>query len=392
MIRPYPVGEVVHDEDFSRLERQNIDVSAVTFLRCNFSYSTISDSILDGATFSHCPMDSVTIEHTSADDVGFESSDLQRARLRDVDVNGCRFRGGSLRNADLWLARFRNGEFRQTEMGWLTASGGSFDSVQFFDTELDGARFLSVGFRGASFENVQLPHSVWSDIKLEDSRWRNVDLRHASFFRVNCDGASFENCNVFGLGVCELAGQLRRESRLLCGEGPDPLLLNDLRFAPFLHELAYEDAFGRVVEALTAKFVLILGRFTDDRKPILDRLRRALRHFGYVPHLVDYDCKQSWLHVVKTAAMCSRFVIADLTEPRSVPAEVVEILRLRETLIVAPIVQAGYDEPPIFGELRATGQLLTKYEYRDADVLIRHLATAVIEPCETTIERMERAK
>jgi len=44
-----------------------------------------------------------------------------------------------------------------------------------------------------------------------------------------------------------------------------------------------------VIDAITSKVVLILGRFTDERKKVLDALRDELRKRNYLPILFDFD-------------------------------------------------------------------------------------------------------
>jgi len=68
-----------------------------------------------------------------------------------------------------------------------------------------------------------------------------------------------------------------------------------------------------------SKVVLILGRFSEERKPILDALREALRARRYVPILFDFSGPESrdTTETVTLLARMARFVVADLTDPGS---------------------------------------------------------------------------
>ena len=44
-----------------------------------------------------------------------------------------------------------------------------------------------------------------------------------------------------------------------------------------------------VIDTITSKLVLILGRFTPERKAILDALRDTLRERNYLPVVFDFD-------------------------------------------------------------------------------------------------------
>lgn len=66
-----------------------------------------------------------------------------------------------------------------------------------------------------------------------------------------------------------------------------------------------------------------LGRFTSKRKAIVDALRDELRTYRYFPILFDSEKpgSQDLTEKVSTLADLSRFIIADLTDPNSIPYE-----------------------------------------------------------------------
>ena len=80
------------------------------------------------------------------------------------------------------------------------------------------------------------------------------------------------------------------------------------------------DKIRNVIDSITAKTVLILGRFTEERKCVLDSLRENLRCRGYVPILFDFDkpASKDVTGTVETLARMVRFIIADLTDPSSI--------------------------------------------------------------------------
>ena len=69
--------------------------------------------------------------------------------------------------------------------------------------------------------------------------------------------------------------------------------------------------------------MLLLGRFTEGRIAVLDRLREELRKRGYLPIVFNFDKPETkdFTETVRLLAGLSRFVIADVTDPQSVPAE-----------------------------------------------------------------------
>ena len=66
-----------------------------------------------------------------------------------------------------------------------------------------------------------------------------------------------------------------------------------------------------------------LGRFTEGRTVVLERLRDELRKRDYVPIVFNFDKPETkdFTETVRLLAGLSRFVIADVTNPKSAPLE-----------------------------------------------------------------------
>src|SRR4029077_11573047 len=92
----------------------------------------------------------------------------------------------------------------------------------------------------------------------------------------------------------------------------------------------------QVIDTITSKVVLILGRFTEERKRVLDAIREELRKHDYIPVLFDFDkpATKDLHETITTLARMSRFVIADITDAKSIPQELVSIVEQLPSLPV----------------------------------------------------------
>jgi hypothetical protein len=88
--------------------------------------------------------------------------------------------------------------------------------------------------------------------------------------------------------------------------------------------------------------VLLLGRFTAGRIEILERLRAKLRELGFVPMVLNFDKPETndFTETVRLLAGLSRFVIADITNPRSAPLELHAIVP-NCMIPLVPIIEEG---------------------------------------------------
>jgi hypothetical protein len=121
-----------------------------------------------------------------------------------------------------------------------------------------------------------------------------------------------------------------------------------------------------VIDTITSKVVLILGRFTPERKVVLDAIRDELRKRDYLPVLFDFDkpTSKDLTGTIATLANMARFIIADLTDPSSVPHELASLVP-RTMVPVQAIILKGRREYAMFPDLiRRYNWVLQPYHYR----------------------------
>src|SRR5215204_3022669 len=107
------------------------------------------------------------------------------------------------------------------------------------------------------------------------------------------------------------------------------------------------------IDTITSKAVLILGRFSDERKAVLDAVRDKLRNHGYLPILFDFEgpTSQNTTATVSTLARLARFIIADLTDPSSIPYELGRIVP-NTKVPVQPLLLSAQREFSMFSNLQ----------------------------------------
>jgi hypothetical protein len=167
--------------------------------------------------------------------------------------------------------------------------------------------------------------------------------------------------------------------------------VDDLEVAQFVYLLLHNEKIRNVIDTVGKKGVLLLGRFTEGRIAVLERLRDELRKRGYLPIVFNFDKPETkdFTETVRLLAGLSKFVIADLTSPKSAPYELGAIVS--QTIIpFQPIIAAG--ETP-FAMLR---DLLTSYpdrvfqpiEYPSVDRLVETMDAEIIGPAETRFDEL----
>ena len=65
--------------------------------------------------------------------------------------------------------------------------------------------------------------------------------------------------------------------------------VDDLEVAQFVYLLLHNEKIRHVIDTVGKKGVLLLGRFTEGRIAVLERLRDELRKRGYLPIVFNFD-------------------------------------------------------------------------------------------------------
>jgi hypothetical protein len=101
------------------------------------------------------------------------------------------------------------------------------------------------------------------------------------------------------------------------------ITVDNIEVAQLIYLMLHNEKIPDVTDALTSKVVLILGRITDERKAVLDALREELRRRNYLPILFDFNvpAARDITETISLLARMARFIIADLTDPSSIPKE-----------------------------------------------------------------------
>jgi hypothetical protein len=127
-----------------------------------------------------------------------------------------------------------------------------------------------------------------------------------------------------------------------------------------------------------------LGRFTSETKTVLDSIRVALRHSGFLPILFDFEkpSNRDTHETIVTLAGLSRFIIADITDPKSIPQELGAIVPILPSVPVQPLLQTGYQPWGMYDHIKRYDWVLPLVEYENQQTLMSELELKVIVPAE----------
>ena len=172
------------------------------------------------------------------------------------------------------------------------------------------------------------------------------------------------------------------------------ITVDNLEVAQFIYLLLHNEKIRGVIDTITSKAVLILGRFTPERKTVLDAIREELRKYDYVPIVFDFDkpASRDTHETITMLARMARFVIADITEAKSIPQELVSIVETLPSVPVKPILQHGCEPWGMYDHIKNYPWVLKLHRYRNLDDLIPSLEAKVITPVEARAKKLLKRK
>src|SRR5919106_1088805 len=224
---------------------------------------------------------------------------------------------------------------------------------------------------GANLYQANLCKAELTKVHLLDANLSGANLTLADLSGANLVGTNFERadltgCRVYGISAWDLKlDGAEQKNLIITPEDAPEITVDNLEVAQFIYLLLNNERVRHLIDTITSKVVLILGRFTPERKAVLDALREELRQRDFTPVLFDFDkpASKDLTGTVQTLANMARFVIADLTDPSSVPHELAMVVP-DTPVAVQPVLLEGQREYAMFVDLRKRHHwVLEPYSY-----------------------------
>lgn len=298
---------------------------------------------------------------------------LRRADLVGANLAGVDFSGADLRVIDLSEADLVGSNFRKADLYRASLWRANLSHADLSDTDLS-----SINLNGAILAAANL---------------NRANLRFARLTAADVSEATFSGAYVYGSSLWNLKGTPKEQlDVVITPQTESPITVDDLELAQFIYLLLNNQKLRQVLDTISSKVVLILGRFSTERKPVLNAIRVQLRKHNYLPIMFDFEkpANQTTLETVSTLAHMARFVIADLTDAKSVLQEMQAIVPGNPSVPIQPILLASQKEPGMFDFFQAFPWVLPTHFYESQERLLTELTDKVLVPPEDARKNQHR--
>ena len=236
------------------------------------------------------------------------------------------------------------------------------------------------------------------EANLSEADLSGANLQGSNLLLTNLMGADLTDCRVYGVSAWDikLNERTKQESLVITPLRQSSVTTDDLEMAQFVYLLLHNEKIRRVIDTVGKKGVLLLGRFTEGRIAVLERLRDELRSRGYLPIVFNFD-KPETKDFAETAlrllAGLSKFVIADITNPKSAPLELQATVP--EIMVpFRPIIEEGEKPFAMLQDLWSKHRdwVFEPIYYSSVDALIASLDEKIIQPAEARFVELLKRK
>jgi uncharacterized protein YjbI with pentapeptide repeats len=381
------------------------NLSGANLSGANLTKANLSEGAnLSGANLTEADLSEADLRKANLADVDLRMANLTGANLSEANLSNAKLTSAVLSNANLSNTNLRGADLRwirnnaadpsiitqDTSRGLVEDPIASsiraiHSNVNLSNANLSGANLSAANLSGANLSNANLIAADLSATDLSGANLSEADLQGATLLETDLMDADLSGCRVYGVSAWSLKLERTKQQNLIITSKDEPdITVDNIEVAQFIYLMLHNQKVRDVIDTITSKAVLILGRFTDERKAVLDALREELRKRNYVPILFDFNvpAMRDITETISLLARMARFVVADITDAKSIAQELAVIVPDLPSVPVQPLLLEGGPEYSMFEHFKRYPWVLKTYKYPSPELLIASLTERVIGPAE----------
>jgi uncharacterized protein YjbI with pentapeptide repeats len=391
---------------------ENANLSGANLKEANLKEANLGRADLTGASLIQANLEgadlrAAKLQRANLSEANLQGADLTEASFVGADLSGAILAGANLREAKLERANLSGANLTKANLLGANLSGAVSIDADLTRANLTEANLLGANLSGAVSIDADLTRANLTEADLSGAYLAGANLGRADFTSANLSGANLAEanlvqadltdadltgCRVYGVSAWNLKLERAKQQNLVITRNDEPeITVDNIEVAQFIYLMLNNQKVRDVIDTITSKAVLILGRFTDKRKAVLDALRDELRKCDYLPILFDFavPATRDITETVSLLARMARFIIADLTDPSSIPQELQAIVP-HLAVPVQPLLEGSSRPYAMFKDYRKYDWVLPVCRYEGLETLLATLKEKVIDPAEEKVKDLRR--
>jgi uncharacterized protein YjbI with pentapeptide repeats len=381
----------------AKLSRANL--SRANLSRANLNRARLTGANLISANLSGANLTAAKLTVAKLSEVNLREANLVGTNLGGADLSGSNLSGANLYKADLTGANLRDANLMganlsQTNIRDANLWSATLSRANLVGTNLGGANLMFANLSEADLRGANLFMTNLTRANLSDANLSGINLQLAILVETDLTGADLTGSYIHGVSAWDLKLERTKQQNLVItstSSGEPKVAVDNIEVAQFVYLLLHNEKIRDVIDTVGKKGVLLLGRFTENRIQILERLREKLRSLGFVPMVFNFDKPDTkdFTETVRLLANLCHFVIVDITNPRSTPLELQATVPDYVVPFVA-ILEQGQDPFAMFVDIQNKYDWVVEpiIEYSSVDRLIEAFEDKIVRPAEAKFNEL----
>ena len=311
--------------------------------------------------------------------------------LSGADLRGANLRGAFLSGANLSGTILQGVNLSAANLSAANLTGANLTGANLWRANLRGAFLSGANLSGADLRanlvgaNLSGANLSGADLRanLVGANLSGANLQNATLVAANLENANLNGCRIFGISAWNLIvnAETTQSDLIITRSDEATITVSDIEVAQFIYLLLNRQKLRNVLDTITSKAVLLLGRFSAERKAVLDALADELRKNNLLPIIFDFErsTNRDFTETIKILAGLSLFVIVDITKPKSAPQELTATIPDYQIPFV-PILEEGEAQYSMFVDFTKYDWVLKPVlKYRTKELLLANFKNVILE-------------
>jgi uncharacterized protein YjbI with pentapeptide repeats len=362
-----------------KIDLRGANLSFLSLVKAN-----LYEADLTGANLLHTVLREVDLLQANLKDAELFGAVLVKAELTRANLHRANLHRADLTEADLSEANLTEADLSEADLTDAVLQDANLTKADLSQANLTRAYFVRAKLTRANLTKAEFYEANFQESNLAGADLTEAHLNSCNLISANIHNAKISKSDIYGINVWDLEGEFKEQKDLIITpKDASPITVDNIKVAQFVYLILNNKEIRDVINTLTSKSVLILGRFAlPERKAILDALRDKLREYNLLPIVFDFDSPtdKDFTETIKTLAGMCYFVIADVTNPKSSPLELQATVPDYQIPFV-PIIQEGEHPFAMMVDLQKKyNWVLDTISYDSLETLLEILKPHIIDP------------
>jgi uncharacterized protein YjbI with pentapeptide repeats len=206
-------------------------------------------------------------------------ADLAFANLGEADLAFANLGVAGLSRADLAFANLTGAKLGSADLTGAHLNWANLSGADLHRADLRGARLIETKLDKANLSGAFLNGAYLDEANLSGAILKDANLQTATLLKTDLTGADLTGCSVYGVSAwgLKLDEKTKQQNLIITFENEPEITVDNIEVAQFVYLLLHNEKIRDVIDTIGKKGVLLLGRFTEGRMVVLERLREELR-------------------------------------------------------------------------------------------------------------------